>query len=281
MVSALVLLVFATGSALPQGSSYTLATGQKRLTTGVEKNVPVLSAEEQLAAGALVRLGSPPLRHQGLICFLSFSPDGRSIISQGTDGVRVWDAATGQEIRQFAARPKVSVLAADLSPDGKLLALVDDFGDGSSSIWDVATGQQLRELERFTKFPGSSRIRSPRIRPRIRFFPDGCNNRRASGPKVEIGTESEIAIWEVKSGSQIRTLQITPGQIVLDMVFCSDGGSLYSGGDDNAIHVWDLATGKLRSSIGSKLGEVGRLAISHDGSCLVSIGHDSAGAIRN
>ncbi len=51
---------------------------------------------DPLPAGAVARLGTPFPRHAAPLHFLAFTPDGRSLITQGGDGPRVWDAATGK-----------------------------------------------------------------------------------------------------------------------------------------------------------------------------------------
>src|SRR5579859_2074411 len=55
--------------------------------------------------------------------------------------VRLWNVATGQEIRQFVGHSDV-VWIAVFSPDGKLLATASH--DGTVRVWDVASGQEMR-----------------------------------------------------------------------------------------------------------------------------------------
>ncbi len=54
---------------------------------------------------------------------VTFSPDGRLIVSGSIDGtVRVWDAATGAERRVLQGH-SCSVRAVAFSPDGQLIVL--------------------------------------------------------------------------------------------------------------------------------------------------------------
>ena len=56
-----------------------------------------------LPAGALARLGSLRCRHAEPILFVAFVQDGKAVLTGGQDQVfRLWDRATGAEIRHFA-----------------------------------------------------------------------------------------------------------------------------------------------------------------------------------
>src|SRR5262249_49767337 len=78
---------------------------------------------DPLPPGAVGRFGARPLRHEGRVAHLGFSPDGKRLLSAGASGVvRVWESSTGRWLRQ-AALPG----AADpfrLLPDGRTVAVV-------------------------------------------------------------------------------------------------------------------------------------------------------------
>jgi WD40 repeat protein len=57
---------------------------------------------DPLPAGALARLGTTRLRHGANITFVTFGTDGKTLITAGQDNtVRLWDLATGKEVRRF------------------------------------------------------------------------------------------------------------------------------------------------------------------------------------
>ena len=76
----------------------------------------------------------------------AYSPDGKYIVTASDDGTaRIWDAATGQEVRQLSGHTDW-VLSAAYSPDGK--HIVTASGDRTARIWDVAIEDLLDEAKR-------------------------------------------------------------------------------------------------------------------------------------
>jgi RNA polymerase sigma factor (sigma-70 family) len=79
---------------------------------------------DPLPPRALARLGTVRFRHGDQVNQIALSPDGKSLVSASRDKtVRVWDLATGREVRRFgpAARDALSVA---FSPGGTLLASI-------------------------------------------------------------------------------------------------------------------------------------------------------------
>src|SRR5207302_10842282 len=63
------------------------------------------SLGDPLPDGALARIGSIRLRHNGEIGLLAFTPDGKSLLSLGADHTfRRWDPQTGKEQGRFARK---------------------------------------------------------------------------------------------------------------------------------------------------------------------------------
>jgi WD40 repeat protein len=80
---------------------------------------------------------------------VAFSPDGRYVFSCGDSAARMWEVATGKEIRKFEGKGSsgyVNCLA--LSQDGR--RLVTGHEDKSVRLWDVATGKELQRFEGHT-----------------------------------------------------------------------------------------------------------------------------------
>jgi WD40 repeat protein len=87
------------------------------------------------------RLLTGPLRHEDVIVFGAFSPDGKRIVTTGYDGTaRIWDAATGRSMIE-PLRHGALVTAAEFSPDQRWLATVA--GGNSVRVWDLESGHAL------------------------------------------------------------------------------------------------------------------------------------------
>ncbi|HEV3447157.1 MAG TPA: hypothetical protein VG099_21135, partial [Gemmataceae bacterium] len=114
---------------------------------------------------------------------LSFSPDGRVATGSYVEGergkteVRLWDAATLEEIARFIpCKEWSSIYAITFSPSGRLL-MVD--GDGKSVVWDVALTPPQR-LAEFANTPVFTR--------------DGAEMMVVCGEEKDV-----IELWDSKS----------------------------------------------------------------------------------
>ncbi len=102
---------------------------------------------DPLPPGARVRMGTIRLRHAR--SSFAVAADGKSVISAGADQtVRIWEAATGKEIKRILLQnpPPVgdsSTTLFDLSGDGKTVVRS---GDRCLQVWQAATGKPLRKI---------------------------------------------------------------------------------------------------------------------------------------
>ncbi len=72
---------------------------------------------------------------------VAFSPDGKRIASAGDQTVKVWDAATGQQIRTLGGHTS-AVISVAFSPDGKRIASASSEYRKTAEVkvWDAGTG---------------------------------------------------------------------------------------------------------------------------------------------
>src|SRR5262249_45375772 len=148
--------------------------------------------------------------------------DGKLLASGGWDDtVRLWEVATGNEVRRLFAH-KSNVSAVAFSADGKVLASRGGL-DGTVRLWDAATGAELHKFEKL-----SARCSALAIAP----------DRKT----VAIGDGKAILLRDVASGKE--TGQLTGQNGCLSLAYSADGALLASGGRDGSLKLWDVPAGK-------------------------------------
>src|SRR5262249_46463951 len=128
----------------------------------------------------------------GVSPMLKLSPDGKILAGycpRGSDNtVTLWDVATQQSRVLKIAPPRSnrnSVLCAEFSPDGKLLAA--GFGFQWVTVWDVATGTVKLQ---FSQKPSMMSVSS------VAFSP--------SGKTLAVGTDvGAVTLWDVETGKPL------------------------------------------------------------------------------
>lgn len=166
----------------------------------------------------------PPLQAKGFTS-VSWSPDGRTLASVNDHVVRLWEAATGRELRRLDSQPP-SIGSIALSPTGTLLA---SWGHPGSGTWvwltDAGTGQVLQQLVH------SAPVES------VAWSPDG---------KVVavVCREFSLRLWDAATGKVLRRLEHSSQ--VDAVAWSPDGRTLASVAVDTSLRLWDVTTGKER-----------------------------------
>jgi len=101
------------------------------------------------------------------------------------------------------------------------------------------------------------------------------------GSRIAIAIQSSprVAVFSVASGALLETL--VPDQIfqINDVDWSPDGASLAAVGQDLSVRVWDVASGRLQSSLVGNTSAVFAADWSPDGSRLVSAGNDGTARV--
>jgi WD40 repeat protein len=84
------------------------------------------------------------MTHGGRVTSVAFSPDGERVVSGSFDDtVRVWEAATGEEVARMTHDGLVYSVA--FSPDGEMV--VSGSQDGTVRVWQAATGTEVARMD--------------------------------------------------------------------------------------------------------------------------------------
>ena len=197
-------------------------------------------------------------RHDEVVA-VAFGPDGKTLVTADGTTVRLWDAATGRELRQFRGH-EAPVQEVAIVPDGTTIAAGG--GDGTMILWDAATGREIRRggdktekssiafapdgktyaasdkrgVRLWDMATGREIRHFPRSDQLVRslcFAPDGKTLAAAYGPSVWL--------WNVATGGQTRAFDHV--DLVNAMAFSPDGKTLATGDNAGFACVWDTATG--------------------------------------
>ena len=137
----------------------------------MERETDALLASSQLESRAGVNIDN--------------SPDFENFTGSYNYSIRLWDAATGRELRTLTGTHS-NILATAFSPDSRLLASGGD--DAVVKLWDTATGRELATLNGH-----SLSVKA------LAFSSDG--KLLVSG-----SDDGSARLWDVKSGEALATL---------------------------------------------------------------------------
>lgn len=186
------------------------------------------------------------------------SPDGRWFATGDRFGrVKLWDAATGELVRDFGKLARDIVQMA-ISPDGRHLAACAIFG---GRVWDISTGDTVLEMKTLGMLGSTNAF----------FSPDGahfsCNAVPLSG-MTSFNMESfrnlsRVEVYTVPGFERDAAFATEPMFGALNASWSADGRRLMIGSTDRAaenglIKVVDATSGRTQLSIPSPT-PVGRL----------------------
>jgi RNA polymerase sigma factor (sigma-70 family) len=211
--------------------------------------------------------------HTGMVAQVAAS--ARGVIATASDDhtVRVWDSATGGQLRKLQHGSWVRSVA--VSPDGRLLvsSSLDDF----VRLWNLDTGKEIYRL------PGHGELGGKRL---VGFTPDGKRF-------LSWGDDLYLRVWDVATGKAIHEHRIVPSGIQIPdedddsaaqrdqkTMFLSLARSAFSGDGKRFIlavgasmQVFDVETGKEIRTIKTEQRDMNHLIVSPDGELLLTSGY--------
>lgn len=204
------------------------------------------------------------IEHGAPVRSVVISPGGSYLASASKNGVIVRVMKSGQQIG--LAAPGTSVLAFN----GGLLASGGS-SDGRISLWDVARAKEVRRL----------------------WLDDGAATAIAFSPDRRLmvaGGGNTVQVWDLTTGSELMRGQHQPASASMPLRLGSRDGGVFavafhpggkyvvSGGQDHAVSLWEIASGRevFRTYLSDSVYAVG---VSPDGRWLAAGGMDETARV--
>ena len=167
---------------------------------------------------------------------LTFSADGGLLAVSRGAVVRVWETATGREVRRFVS-PGGDVTALAFSADARALAAAGD--EDVVHLWELATGKE-RRLPAKGDLPDRLDVSATRLRRpsagvflALVFSPDG---KTLLGGR---GNDDAVYVWDLQ-GDRPTSKVSGHRDNVRALAVSRDGKTAASASADSTVLIWDL-----------------------------------------
>jgi WD40 repeat protein len=174
----------------------------------------------------------------GVVAFYTFSADGSTLASWGgvtEKSVRLWSSSNGKERLKLPAYDG-KTLAVAFSPDGKLLASLGASGDGDGRrhvlyVYDAMSGKELYNKAFDFK------AKEGQFKAAVALSPNGKT--------LAWARDRTIQLLDIENGKELTAQQDLAGTVYC-LGFSPNGKTLASGGDDQCVQLWEIASAKLK-----------------------------------
>jgi RNA polymerase sigma factor (sigma-70 family) len=261
-----------------------------------------------LATGKLLREFGPlaPLHSSATPARPAISADRRWLVIPGLEALQVWDMTTGRLTYTVAENGPFTPVYA-YSPDGR--RLVSGSQNGKLTVRDAATGKSLRTSDaqrndvRCLVFAGANTLVTGTSGPTLRVWDVATATIRrqfrtghergvaalaatADGRWLaSIGEEDrKVRLWDLPAEREVAVFDV-PFEYGPGLAFSPNGMTLAAAGWGGPVHLWDVATRRLRTlplgrelSGGHSTGGLRSFAFSPDGRLIV--GTDLGNLVR-
>jgi WD40 repeat protein len=167
----------------------------------------------------------------------------RYTVHPDSNCLRLFDVATGKELRRIPMPEGRAIQQIAFSRDGRLL--ISENADKTVSMWEIASGQErarfgepiaIAPVTSTTSFFVNAAARGPAMSPAGVTLAMSRDRALIAAPA---GSDT-INVYDATLGHVVGTFRGHDGAIA-SLEFTPDGKALVSGGNDSTLLVWDLA----------------------------------------
>jgi WD40 repeat protein len=224
-------------------------------------------------------------------------PDDKQLATVATDGIiRVWDLATGQEVRSLKVGPTQYGFTMSFSPDGKRLACCTSQSlavhpsppnpEAKVRVWDVTTGREILSAQGMSGYGMEMVFSSDSSRLVIsanymttwawdlttgqeilHVNENLVAHLRDAQRLVTSSPQGVVRLWDLATGQETLSFKIPAGH---RPDVSPHGKRLLCSAEDGSLGVWDLTTGREILSVKSDVSGIGLRTFSPDGSRLAA-----------
>jgi WD40 repeat protein len=198
----------------------------------------------------------------------AFKLEGRKLQSRTERIIRVWDLASGRELRRFEAQEHDrSICCFVISPDGR--QVLAGGLDGTLRLWELATGKEAWHFDHLWELRGKQDRYFDVLHDAVlgvAFSPDGRQF-------LSVSRDGTVRTWDMAGFQERRPLAL-PVQRLTCVDFSTDGRRLLSGGADGSVRLWDLGSGQELCCCQGHRNKVTSVSFSPDGSRALSGSQD-------
>ncbi|MEH1934504.1 MAG: caspase family protein [Nostoc sp.] len=181
--------------------------------------------------------------HSAEVLSVSFSPDGKTIVSASNDKTAILWGRDGRKLRTLTGHTG-TVRSVSFSPDGKMIATASF--DHTVKLWKTSDGTLIRTLNGHTAEVLSL-------------------SWSGNGETIATGSADRTAkIWQVSDGHLLRTFS-GYRDFVNSVSFSPDGKILAIASADKTVKLWSVSNGQLQKTLLGHSAGVSSVAFSPDG----------------
>ncbi len=193
-----------------------------------------------------------------------FSPDNKTLLTWQYRKIKLWDVATGQQLKicnnPAESQHDAKIEDIQFSPNGKTLSVLCGVGTVYFRNINSEEWNQLKRSRQNSNDEGYSNMF---------FSPDG--NILATIHK----SDDRVDLWDANTGAYISNLFGNHGSKINTLCFSNNGRIIATGGSDGTIHLWAAKQRMHLMPLTGHSSQINKIDFSPDGMTLLSKDEDN------